>query len=810
MQIREIVVVVSLILSPSAHAGETAADDKRCGSVLACTAACDRKDAGACIELGKLFERSGDLYSPDQASALYEKACDAGNASGCGLLAQALAVPHGTKRDKPRALALAERACQGGYPDACAFLANEKAAPMGKDAERARVLWEKACQQDDWLACSKAAELDDRGDVHDTTAAPTAALWRRAFDLAVRTCDNGNAEACAVAAETLATGRVGSRQNARTTELRLRACELGHVESCRWAANIQEDAGDLARAAGLHQKGCTLGSADACLSAARLLRRGPGPEAERAAVAAQDRGRKLAARACDHGDWRACGALARCKGTSRSVAQELSKRACDAGQDVGCTRLAWLLAGSAEPGAEKQELETHRRACDLEVPASCVQAARLIAVAADDQRERGATEANAQLKREAEILLRRAFELTRRSCDRGSSSDCLELAGMRATGQGTRKDESLAKKAAERGSRIADRDCDLHQDTCDEAVQAHSSPRWGLLDGARVAAILERACEQSIASDCWWAAVVYQEGTLMPRDLRRAASLFEKACGLGDRSGCQDVVKLADNLPMDVLGRERFEAAQQRQRALMDAACRGEDWDQCMISFDLRDQSDPAGAAAIFERACNACNAGNTSACFFSGAQLRLQSPEQALEALVQGCKLDDASCCESGTDLASKPEVQKPELVSFFRQRAADLLRRSCRRGNRFSCYRLVKLSLARVSPSDRVTARKAAKLGLDLSRVACERGDGAECGHAADVLLEHLGFRNPKRAAALYETGCKWGEASACISLAKMLDEGRGIETDRKRADEFYAAACKLGDQDSCNPRQEDEGGD
>jgi uncharacterized protein len=800
-------VLILAFLTACAH-GSTATGRPRCGSVEACTSSCDRGDGRACVELGERYSTDGDSRDPHQATLSYDKACTAGDAAGCWLLAHALATPSGTKRDKPRALALAERACKAGSPEACAFLADEKGSPTGPEAGQARALWEKACQQGEAAACSQAADLHDRGHVGEASAATAISLWKRAFDLSVPACAAGDAGACERAATLLEMGRVGPRDKTRATQLQSRACDLGSAASCMSVAFQHEKAGERAQSIALREKACALGQAVACELIERLLRAGALDPAQRdAVVAAQARGRRLAERTCDRGDWIACVDWARLNKKSPSVAQTFSQRACDAGLADGCAVLSNLYTDSIEPGAEEREMEVLRRACELDAPDACAAAARLEGVRAGDEPPRGTAEARASRLREAEALQRRAFELRRHGCDLDDGDDCFELAKMQAAGEGTAKDEALAKQSAGRALRLLAAKCEREQQldtSCMAAGDGYASRRWGLLDGSRVAALYQLACAEDEGIECKFLADLYREGSLVPRDDDRARSLLAKACGLGDLDACTTGEAMTKDLPAGDPYRERLKAARSRERSRLRDACADGNLLRCLALGRELEKDGPGQATAMYQRVCDA----DEAMCYHLGASLAKAHPQQALAAFTRDCK-GFGPACERAAELAVT--LHKPELAVPLRQRAADFLVRGCRHGNSSNCFKLAKPPRKPgESVPDPAFARRATELGLHFAEIACDRGETSECGDAADALMKPPGDRDAKRAAALYAKGCQWGEALACSSLADMLHSGDGVRRDEKRADELYQQACKLGEESSCNPHPEEDESD
>ena len=111
---------------------------------------------------GTLYER-GDRIAMDLAKAaeLYQKACDANNASGCSYLGYAYSEGRGVAVDKAHALELVKKGCDGGSPRGCNNIAfaYEKGTMVAKDLKRAEELYQGACDKKDGLACENLGRL---------------------------------------------------------------------------------------------------------------------------------------------------------------------------------------------------------------------------------------------------------------------------------------------------------------------------------------------------------------------------------------------------------------------------------------------------------------------------------------------------------------------------------------------------------------------------------------------------------------------------------------------------------------------------
>jgi hypothetical protein len=87
-----------------------------CANEADCGAACDQAFYEGCNRLGDLLVNSSFA---SRAVAPFEKACNAGDASGCNGLASLYVRGLGLPRDLTRAAALFKKACDGGKSEAC-------------------------------------------------------------------------------------------------------------------------------------------------------------------------------------------------------------------------------------------------------------------------------------------------------------------------------------------------------------------------------------------------------------------------------------------------------------------------------------------------------------------------------------------------------------------------------------------------------------------------------------------------------------------------------------------------------------------
>ena len=232
----------------------------------------------------------------------------------------------------------------------------------------------------------------------------------------------------------------------------------------------------------------------------------------------------------------------------------------------------------------------------------------------------------------------------------------------------------------------------------------------------------DAACEAGHAPACLELGQRYRTGAGGPKDLLRAAALFEKACEGGEPEGCASFGWLLEEgagAPKDMA----------RAVGLYRRACdAGLQWSCARLGMALAwgegVTPDPAAAGAVLEKACTA---GETSACAPLGSLLRRGGG---------GAK-----------DLA----------------RAEALLRSACDAGSAWGCGELASLLLERGTPEAR---QEAAALYLR----ACEDDSPGACAFLAQ--LHELGRGVPRdatRAKALYGKACSGGYAPACAKAAE-----------------------------------------
>jgi TPR repeat protein len=142
--------------------------------------ACSVGEADACSIAGVMFEL-GRGVRPDRerARSLYTRACDRGNARGCGNLGEML-LQGGARRE---AMPLLQRSCDAKQGRACVILGR-----IESEGAKARARFERACGVGEAAGCMALADLIERS--------AESGSRDRVVELLEKACANGSEEGC--------------------------------------------------------------------------------------------------------------------------------------------------------------------------------------------------------------------------------------------------------------------------------------------------------------------------------------------------------------------------------------------------------------------------------------------------------------------------------------------------------------------------------------------------------------------------------------------------------------------------------------
>ena len=165
----------------------------------------------------------------------------------------------------------------------------------------------------------------------------------------------------------------------------------------------------------------------------------------------------------------------------------------------------------------------------------------------------------------------------------------------------------------------------------------------------------ERGCELDHARSCVWLGLAVDRGTHAERDVVRAATLYEKGCTLGDRSGCRYAAdmhqtgrkarpQMLNPPPPPPVPKPDLPRDMARAIALYERACALDERDACFIAARLLAAGegiapDRGKAFTLFAKLCDD---GMALAC----ARAAALAPDRQLTYLRRACVFGEADAC--------------------------------------------------------------------------------------------------------------------------------------------------------------------
>lgn len=339
-----IAIVVSVLV-----VGVSSVRAEPCTDAESCATACSARDTNACTRAAEdIFDgKHGASFDPKRSFTLAKTACDASDAYGCTLLGYHYQDGSGTAWDPGLAVTAYSKACKGGSGVGCYNLAGMYGGGHGVDpdpakykqlVDQAAAAWRKQCNGTDTRWCSNLGFSDET----NKNMAAAAKDYERG-------CKSGDPIACAQQA------RVGLTRKTMTPAAFVEAVD----------------------------KLCTGGEAVACgMLASFLLDDNSGIPADKA------RGVKLALRACEGGDARACADVGFQHASGDGAAKDLDaadrylQRSCDHRYAAACAILAKERAGR---GRKAEAVTFAQRGCEMANADACEMiAAAMLSTSATD------------------------------------------------------------------------------------------------------------------------------------------------------------------------------------------------------------------------------------------------------------------------------------------------------------------------------------------------------------------------------------------------------------------------------------------
>lgn len=239
-------------------------DDK--SALLWLTKGCTAGDGLSCYNLGAKYRSGAGGVPKDLAKAFsyFKRACDAGDAPACTVVASLYLRGEGTPKDAQKGLSMLQKECEAGKPGSCGNLAREyeSGANVPKDEGAAEKWFAKGCttKNGEYQCVSLGDFLSKKG---DTTSA-VAAYEKACGDMTTSGCvPLGNMH-----------DKKGDKAKAQAAYEK--ACDKKNSMGCQALGDLLDKKGDKANAKGAYEKACDLKNSVACKKIGKPAPSGPG------------------------------------------------------------------------------------------------------------------------------------------------------------------------------------------------------------------------------------------------------------------------------------------------------------------------------------------------------------------------------------------------------------------------------------------------------------------------------------------------------------------------------------------------------
>jgi len=229
--------------------------------------ACDGGDAAGCAEAtGRYLCGAGVARDLHKAGDRAMRACERGRLGSCATAGILVSMGDATPAEIQRAL---RKGCDGGDVGSCNNLALAMMGGTGvpADPSQAAVLFEKLCKQSNWNSCGNAGMMYLVG-------VGVAKDVERGVALAKRGCDQDDPQSCNILGVAYAEGD-GAGGAALAMPLFEKACRGGQTGACdnlgQFYVSGTTVEKDLAKAEALFRAACSAGNATACTHLAKLV-----------------------------------------------------------------------------------------------------------------------------------------------------------------------------------------------------------------------------------------------------------------------------------------------------------------------------------------------------------------------------------------------------------------------------------------------------------------------------------------------------------------------------------------------------------
>ena len=531
------------------------ADKALAGSLM--EKACTAEEAGACEQLAVwlLGDKTDDAHAYDLAT----RGCTLGSRHACYVAGWAIRANRRggkalAKEDAAKeALPLFDKACDAGSASGCESSGDVYRAGLGvpKDLAKAFKNLSASCFSEvdpQGSACLEVAEMAKAGE-GTTDNADKVALRAGA-----RACAYGESAACMP----LMSVKVADEVATVVAELSGK-CRTGDETACQWEANARTlgTTDDKKRALELFTESCKRKVAFACVRQGDLINTGVGTKADSA------RAEQIWSELCDDGSGDGCMRLVLATYLRKDLEASLkwSDKACTVGAADGCSQAGfyYMTAQKPIPWDVKKGATYYAKACELGSALGCSNEGALFRFGID--RPVDAT---------------KAYERYAKSCDGGSQHGCEGAAYYLSRGEGGAKKDAARAIALLRAACEND-EPSVHG--CVELGNLLEAEKQGTpSEIARVRlkgfTLAEKEAETN-PSYMYWLGTYYRDGVATVKDPTKALSWFEKSCEGFWPLGCVEAGKTL-SASTDPAARERGLRYYERACAAgVDDGCKG-------------------------------------------------------------------------------------------------------------------------------------------------------------------------------------------------------------------------------------------
>ena len=513
------------------------------------------------------------------------------------------------------------------------------------------------------------------------------------------------------------------------------------------------------------------------------------------------------------------------------------KAAYDAGYNLACQRGAWLVYGHPDLQIAESVFEY---GCETGDPVACLvvgwslderaprteerdrtwkQAARLFKAQCDDGFTAGCHEYAWFLFENKGLTAdpRAALLRWEPACEAGHLASCTVLGVLKTEGgPGVRQDVRAGEKHLEDACKggfaeACYRQAERQNDSWDvptwdstygplcEAGHADSCWRLGsqYINGSMQAEseerpyeLLVRGCDLKNSKSCREAGRIHQHAT-PPNDVE-AGSYFGRACLLGDIGGCTSQAEM-------ILA-ERIDGSVKDSTAAFEYACLNRSLPgactalaiELMRGVDL--PRDPVRARALLHRSCvnenssvDACGALATA---YEDGQGGDRDRTTAAKYYRWACNAGHVeSCMKRGNLLTNGRGIERDD------HEALSMFRRACEGGISAACFQG-----GTILEEGTYVSRDVVQ-AIELYQIGCAGGIGDACARQGWLKEEGADSQPDFEAArAAYEEGILLASTEAERRMARLLWNGLGGKSSKKRAKKLAAESCQAGDAVAC----------